>query len=183
MSIIGFVFILFFAFIFLVILKAMKFIWIIFFIVIFFMIKNKVSNKNKRHRNKFNFDDKFSNKNSWSEHFNSNDNNSWNDNSNNSNKYNQGNNDFKIDREKQILLLAVRFNRKLTISDIVMNSKLSSNDVEKLMKSFVDNFVVETKMSEKGVVVYNFPELFIDAETVSIPYNDIKDFEITLFYS
>ena len=170
-------------FLLIIFLKAVKYIWIILLVMIFIIIKKKL--KNNRGRNRCNNgNNSFSNndssfRNTWSNHFKSNNNNKrWND---NSDDINMKKNESKIDREKQILLLAVRFNNKLTVSDVVMNSKLSSVEVEKIMKLFVDNFIVESKMSEKGIIVYIFPELLTDINTVKIPYNNVKEFEKEIF--
>lgn len=186
MSFIGAFFFAVILFIMVIFLKAIKYIWIIFFIVIFFIIKNR--KKRRGSARFFNSERNYkgesnSYRNSWSEHFNPNTNNKrWNDNnSNGKNKNNMGKQEFKIDREKQILLLASRFNGKLTISEVVMNSKLSTAEAEKLMKIFVENFVIETKISEKGIIVYNFPELINDSKIVNIKYNDIKEFEKAIF--
>jgi len=183
MSLIGAFFLAIVIFIFLALIKLLKFMWIIFFILIFVLIRKKLKRNRERksfHEERNSYNDNSSFKNSWSNHFSGNKNNKrWNDNNNN---YQEEKSEIKIDREKQIILLAIRFKGKLTISDIVINSKLSSIEAEKLMKLFVDNFVVETKMSDNGVVVYNFPKLVVkNTDTINIAYNNIKEFEKVIF--
>ncbi len=186
MSFIGFFFLFIFVIIPILIFKALKFFWIFIAIILFFIVRKKMRQKRSfkdynSERDNYNDSRSSSGKSSWSNHFNSSSNNNkrWNDNSNN---YQEEKSEIKIDREKQVILLAIRFKGKLTISDIVMNSKLSSIEAEKLMKLFVDNFVVETKMSDNGVVVYNFPELVVkNTDTINIAYNNIKEFEKVIF--
>lgn len=58
-----------------------------------------------------------------------------------------------------IYRLAKRLNGRLTVSDVVIETGLGTEDAEQLLRSLTDSLRVRMEVSDDGVVVYEFVEL------------------------
>lgn len=61
--------------------------------------------------------------------------------------------------ESQIFKLAYRRKGRLTVSDIVIETGLGIDDAERLIQGMVDNVRVRMEVNDRGLVVYEFPEI------------------------
>jgi hypothetical protein len=62
-------------------------------------------------------------------------------------------------KEAQIFKLAYRLKGRITISDIVVETGLSIDQSEELIEHMVDGVRVRMEVNQKGMVVYEFPEI------------------------
>ncbi len=61
--------------------------------------------------------------------------------------------------DQTIFRLARRHNGRLTVSDVVVESRLSVREAEAALNDLVDGTHVTMEITENGSVVYEFPEL------------------------
>lgn len=61
--------------------------------------------------------------------------------------------------ESQVFKLAYRRKGRLTVSDIVIETGLGIDDAERLIQGMVDNARVRMEVDDRGLVVYEFPEI------------------------
>jgi len=61
--------------------------------------------------------------------------------------------------EAQIFKLAYRLGGRITVSDVVVASGLSVDQVERILEHMVDNSRVRMDIDDEGMVVYEFPEI------------------------
>jgi hypothetical protein len=66
--------------------------------------------------------------------------------------------------EAQIFKLAYKMKGRLTLSDIVVETGLDLEQAEKVIESMVDGMRVRMEVDERGVVVYEFPEIIMRFE-------------------
>lgn len=59
----------------------------------------------------------------------------------------------------QLFKLAYRRKGRLTVSDIVIETGLGVEEAEQLIQGMVDNVRVRMEVNERGMVVYEFPEI------------------------
>ena len=62
-------------------------------------------------------------------------------------------------REAQIFKLAYRLKGKLTLSDIVVETGLGLSEAEEVVEAMVDNVHVRMEVDERGMVLFEFPEI------------------------
>lgn len=62
-------------------------------------------------------------------------------------------------REVAIFKLAYKLQGRLTISDVVVETSLSVAEAEALMKDMVDGTHVRMEIDDRGMIVYEFPEI------------------------
>jgi hypothetical protein len=63
------------------------------------------------------------------------------------------------DAEHQIFRLANKLKGKLTISDIVINTGLGIKEAEEVMNKLVDGMRIRMEVDDRGIVIYEFPEI------------------------
>jgi len=63
------------------------------------------------------------------------------------------------DAEHQIFRLANKLKGRITISDIVINTGLGIKEAEEVMNKLVDGMRVRMEVDDRGIVVYEFPEI------------------------
>ncbi len=61
--------------------------------------------------------------------------------------------------EARIFKLAYRMKGILTVSDIVVDTGLNLHDAEQLIEGMVDNVHVRMEVDDRGMVIYEFPEI------------------------
>ena len=61
--------------------------------------------------------------------------------------------------EAQLFKLAYRLKGRVTLSDIVIETGLSLTEAEALVEGMVDNSHVRMEVDDRGMVVYEFPEI------------------------
>lgn len=61
--------------------------------------------------------------------------------------------------ESQVFKLAYRRKGRLTVSDIVIETGLGIDEAERLIQGMVDNVRVRMEVNDRGMVVYEFPEI------------------------
>lgn len=61
--------------------------------------------------------------------------------------------------ESQVFKLAYRRKGRLTVSDIVIETGLGIDEAERLIQGMVDNVRVRMEVNDRGLVVYEFPEI------------------------
>ncbi len=65
----------------------------------------------------------------------------------------------KTPPEAAIFKLAYRLKGRLTVSDIVVETGLGVHESERLIESLVDNSRVRMEVDDRGIVIYEFPEI------------------------
>ena len=68
------------------------------------------------------------------------------------------------DAEHQIFRLANKLKGRLTISDIVINTGMGIKDAEETMNKMVDGMRVRMEIDNRGIVIYEFPEIIAKYE-------------------
>jgi len=68
------------------------------------------------------------------------------------------------DAEHQIFRLANKLKGRLTVSDIVINTGMGIKDAEEAMNKMVDGMRVRMEIDNRGIVVYEFPEIIAKYE-------------------
>jgi len=68
------------------------------------------------------------------------------------------------DAEHQIFRLANKLRGRLTVSDIVINTGMGIKDAEETMNKMVDGMRVRMEIDNRGIVVYEFPEIIAKYE-------------------
>lgn len=61
--------------------------------------------------------------------------------------------------ESQIFKLAYQRKGRLTVSDVVIETGLGIDEAERLIQGMVDNARVRMEVNDRGLVVYEFPEI------------------------
>jgi len=61
--------------------------------------------------------------------------------------------------DADIYRLAKRLNGRLTVSDVVIETGMSSGDAERVLQAMTDGLRVRMEVSSDGLVVYEFSEL------------------------
>ena len=61
--------------------------------------------------------------------------------------------------QSRVFKLAYRLGGRVTVSDIVIETGLSVDEAEELLQSLVDNARVRMEVDDRGMVVYEFPEI------------------------
>ena len=64
-----------------------------------------------------------------------------------------------LSREARIFRLAYKLKGRITISDIVLETGLSVQEAEEAANSMVDGLRVRMEVDERGLVIYEFPEI------------------------
>ncbi len=72
------------------------------------------------------------------------------------------------DSEHQVFRLANKLKGRLTISDIVIHSGLGIKQAEDAMNRLVDGYRVKMEVDQRGIVVYEFPEIIARYEGGSL---------------
>ncbi len=63
--------------------------------------------------------------------------------------------------EAQIFRLAYKLRGRITLSDIVLETGLGVQESEKIINRMVDSQRVRMEVDERGIVVYEFPEIIM----------------------
>ena len=63
------------------------------------------------------------------------------------------------DPEHQIFRLANRLRGRLTVSDVVVHTGLGIREAEEAMNQIVDGYRVKMEVDDRGIVLYEFPEI------------------------
>lgn len=71
--------------------------------------------------------------------------------------------------EARIFKLAYRLKGRLTVSDVVVETGLGVADAEALVQSLVDGVRVQMEVDERGMVMYEFPEIIARFESETPP--------------
>lgn len=92
---------------------------------------------------------------------------------NRSNRRQREYNTFEIDRyaevperipgkrpqEGELFKIAQKYKGRITISDIVLETGMSIKEAEALVEPLVDGLHIRMEVSDKGFVIYEFPEI------------------------
>jgi len=68
------------------------------------------------------------------------------------------------DVEHQIFRLANKLKGRLTVSDIVINTGMGIKEAEEAMNKMVDGMRVRMEIDNRGIVIYEFPEIIAKYE-------------------
>ena len=63
------------------------------------------------------------------------------------------------DAEHQIFRLADKLKGRLTVSDVVVHTGLGIHEAEEAMNQIVDGYRVKMEVDDRGIVLYEFPEI------------------------
>jgi hypothetical protein len=63
-------------------------------------------------------------------------------------------------QEARIFQLANKLKGRVTISDVVIETGMGVQEAEELMQRLVDNTRVRMEVDDRGLVTYEFPEIF-----------------------
>jgi hypothetical protein len=77
------------------------------------------------------------------------------------------NNIDKDEIENAIFQLAKKSDSKLTIADVAMNTKLTTEESKKILDEFCLKGFAEIMVSQTGVIVYNFKSIIKESEKLS----------------
>lgn len=61
--------------------------------------------------------------------------------------------------EAEIFKLAYKLKGRLTLSDIIIETGLGVHEAEELIQGMVDNSRVRMEVDDRGMVIYEFPEI------------------------
>lgn len=73
-----------------------------------------------------------------------------------------------VNAEHKIFRLADKLRGKLTVSDIVIHTGLGIKEAEDTMNAMVDGIRVKMEVDDRGIVVYEFPEIIARYEGGSL---------------